>query len=354
MSERPLHILLAGPLPPPIGGASISFESLTKALRRRNDVQVSVVNTVGVRGRGPGVAAALVRLVGELRRGLREADVFVLHVATSALHSMGPLCAILAQGSRTPLVIRKFAGTEVRAFGPVRAGLSRWALGRASLYLAQTKHLVEEARASGIEHVQWFPNSRVMPVLPSDSDDSRVCRRFVYVGHVRTGKGIPEILDAAERFGDDVSVDLYGPLSFDIDSTAFVGLARVRYRGVLEPPDVAGRLGDYDALLLPTRFATEGYPGAILEAYGAGLPVIATPLGAIPEIVDDSTGLTIAAGDADALYCAMRALRDDPALCARLRAGVRTKRNDFSSEHWHEQFVEFCRGIAKPNTTSGN
>jgi glycosyltransferase involved in cell wall biosynthesis len=347
MTDRPLSILLAGPLPPPIGGASISFRSLTEALGQRTDVSVSVVNTVGVRGRGLDAIVPLARLVGDLRRGLREADVCVLHVATSALHSMGPLTAILTHGSRTPLVIRKFAGTGVGAFGSARGFLSRWTLRRASLYLAQTKHLVEEARGVGIDHVRWFPNSRPMPVLPADPGDSRLCRKFVYLGHVREGKGILEIIDAAERFGGDVSVDVYGPLTYDIDASAFEGLSRVHYRGVLETSEVPGRLAACDALLLPTRFATEGYPGAILEAYGAGLPVIVTELGAIPEIVDESTGLTIDPADADALYAAMRTLHDDPALCARLRAGVRAKRGEFSSEFWHERFVKLCRGVVE-------
>ncbi|MBD3368627.1 MAG: hypothetical protein GF405_10735, partial [Candidatus Eisenbacteria bacterium] len=53
MTNQPLHILLAGPLPPPIGGTTLLFERLVNAMEERDDVETTVVDTSGVRGKGP-------------------------------------------------------------------------------------------------------------------------------------------------------------------------------------------------------------------------------------------------------------------------------------------------------------
>ena len=68
-----------------------------------------------------------------------------------------------------------------------------------------------------------------------------------------------------------------------------------------------------DVFCLPTF--TDGLPIALLEAMALGLPVISTPVFAIPEAIrDGDTGLLVAAGDATGLARAVLALRDDPAL----------------------------------------
>ena len=72
-----------------------------------------------------------------------------------------------------------------------------------------------------------------------------------------------------------------------------------------------------DVFCLPTF--TDGLPIALLEAMALGLPAISTPVFAIPEAIrDGDTGLLVAAGDARGLARVVLALRDDPALRARL------------------------------------
>ncbi|TNF35051.1 MAG: glycosyltransferase, partial [Gammaproteobacteria bacterium] len=62
----------------------------------------------------------------------------------------------------------------------------------------------------------------------------------------------------------------------------------------------------------------EGLPMAILEAMAAGLAVIATPVGGIPEaVLDEHTGALVAPGDAQALAMAVRRVLQEPALAVR-------------------------------------
>jgi glycosyltransferase involved in cell wall biosynthesis len=61
---------------------------------------------------------------------------------------------------------------------------------------------------------------------------------------------------------------------------------------------------------------------AVAEALAAGLPVIATPTGAIPQLVGDSAGILVPAGDVAALAAAIRRVVEDRDLRERLAAGA--------------------------------
>jgi glycosyltransferase involved in cell wall biosynthesis len=89
----------------------------------------------------------------------------------------------------------------------------------------------------------------------------------------------------------------------------------------------------------------EGYPGAILEAFAAGIPVITTRWLSIPEIVDHSCGILIPPRNPAALADAVIRLTTDPLLYQRLCAGAVGKRGQFSSSYWTRAFVDYCRPL---------
>jgi glycosyltransferase involved in cell wall biosynthesis len=89
-----------------------------------------------------------------------------------------------------------------------------------------------------------------------------------------------------------------------------LGIAdRVRFHG--EVRDVERRFAAASCFVLPSR--TEGTPLTVLEAMSCGLPVVATSVGGVPDVVTDGvTGRLVAAGDEEALASAMYALAVDP------------------------------------------
>lgn len=101
---------------------------------------------------------------------------------------------------------------------------------------------------------------------------------------------------------------------------------RVRFEGF--GADVPALLADLDVFVLPSLW--EGFGLVLLEAMAAGRPVVASAVGAIPEIVrDGETGLLVPPGDSAALARAVVRVLRDPDLAARLgragRAGVETR-----------------------------
>ncbi len=145
-------------------------------------------------------------------------------------------------------------------------------------------------------------------------------------------KGIPVLLEACarlERVGVRFRCELVGdgPLRGEVERrVAALGLETVlRLRGALPQDEVARRLARAHALVLPSIVAAdgqmEGIPVALMESMAAGVPVVASALSGIPELVHDGVdGLLVPPGDAAALAAALRHVLEEPGLAQRLGA----------------------------------
>jgi glycosyltransferase involved in cell wall biosynthesis len=193
----------------------------------------------------------------------------------------------------------------------------------------------EDARAKvhvircGVDPAAFAPAPRRPPAIPT----------FACVASLRPYKGHEVLLEAVallRRAGRDLRVVLVGDgerrrwLEARI---ARAGLGDVvLLRGALPHEQVPAVLAAATALVVPSVTARdgqmEGIPVALMEGMAAGLPVVATRLSGIPELVQDGvTGLLVPERDPAALAAAMERLAADPALAARLaEAGRRAVR----------------------------
>ena len=131
------------------------------------------------------------------------------------------------------------------------------------------------------------------------------------------------------------------------ERAAALGLAdRVEIPGWVDAATVSSLLATADIFVLPSH--NEGLPVAILEAMGAGLPVVATPVGAIPELViANENGILVPPGSASALAGALAALIRNPELRIRLGNSARHRvERHFRLEGTAERFVTLYRALA--------
>lgn len=117
---------------------------------------------------------------------------------------------------------------------------------------------------------------------------------------------------------------------------------RLRYLGFVE--DARGLLPQADVFVLSSR--TEGLGTSILDAMAAGVPVVSTAAGGIPEVIEDErTGLLVPPGDAAALAAAILRVLDDRALARRLADAAAVRVRDFDVRRTIERTEELYRRL---------
>jgi glycosyltransferase involved in cell wall biosynthesis len=157
----------------------------------------------------------------------------------------------------------------------------------------------------------------------------RTIRHIVMVANLRAEKGHDTLLAAAPRIlarYPDASFTFVGdgPRREALETlTRALGVTeRVRFVG--ERRDVASILARHDLFVLPSR--SEAFPNALIEAMATGLPVVATDVGGIPEVVRSGVnGQLVPPDDIGALADAVLALMDDPAAAAALGRAARAE-----------------------------
>jgi glycosyltransferase involved in cell wall biosynthesis len=165
---------------------------------------------------------------------------------------------------------------------------------------------------------------------------------FLAVGNPRPEKGFEDLVEAVRLLGPEPAegrrcmVAVAGRLS---DSQYCKSLLRrVEDESLTERclflgfrSDTRALYSAADALVLPSR--SEGLPMVVLEAMMAGLPVIATRVGGVPDAVADC-GLLVSPARPDEIAAAMKRLCEDGALAARLGANARVRALKEFSVDW--------------------
>jgi glycosyltransferase involved in cell wall biosynthesis len=104
-------------------------------------------------------------------------------------------------------------------------------------------------------------------------------------------------------------------------------------------------LANADIFVLPS--VSEGLPISILEAMTTGLPVVATRVGGVPELVEDGvTGFVVPSENSAELAKALNRLLDDPSLCRKMgQSGQIKAERQFSAASMQEQTAALYRSL---------
>jgi glycosyltransferase involved in cell wall biosynthesis len=172
---------------------------------------------------------------------------------------------------------------------------------------------------AGIPHGQIAIKPNAAPD-PGQGDGSGGYALFI--GRLSQEKGIATLLEAAvSGLGMPLKIAGSGPLQPIVEAAQIPG--RIEYLGQQDPEQVRGLMRQARVLLIPSLWF-EGLPMVVPEAFGAGLPIIASRIGALETLIDDGgNGLLAEPGNAASWVEAVRRFSTEPGLEQRLRQKAR-------------------------------
>lgn len=221
--------------------------------------------------------------------------------------------------------------------GPLRDELARSGISAQRLHLVANAH---EPRADFLDRAA----ARSALGLPAEGVV------IGWIGRLTNEKGADVFLDAMKLLRDDrvaASVIGEGAERASLEARADAG-GKVHFHGLIAN---AGRyLRAFDAFVLSSR--TEGTPMVLFEAMDAGVPIVATRVGGVPEVLRSVDALLVDAERPAALADAIRAVVREPH-SARLRAESARLRlfAAYGIQPWVEQYNSVYSQLIRPTTT---
>jgi glycosyltransferase involved in cell wall biosynthesis len=276
-----------------------------------------------------------------LARLIRRERPQILHTHTAKAGTVGRVAALLAGSRRPPIVVHTFHGHVLRGyFGPLRSLffrlLERWLAAHTTALIAVSPQVRDDLVALRIAPRERFAVIRLGIELDeriAPQRDGRIeSRRYLGIPEGRFAVGWIGRMTAVKRT-DDVLVAFKSLRESGVDATLCMvgdgpdraGLEqRAHDLGIVRDTlflgyqeDVAPFYAAFDALVLPS--SNEGTPVSVIEALGAGRPVVATRVGGVPDVVrDGEDGFLVEPGATDELAERLGRLARDPALRERM------------------------------------
>jgi len=327
----------------PAGAERAVFELATRLDRDRFDVQVVALRGGAVAGRlaAAGVKTTILGVrcrwdlpkLPRLAGLLRDERIDLLHTHLFHADLVGRLAACLAG---VPHLVHTVHTVEGR-FRPLRFAFARFFAKRCDRLVCVSPSVrADHARRTGLPDYSYrlIPNGVDASAFSRDQHARRTLRQqwglaehdvlVAYVGRLDFDKGIDILLGAMAHLGARGSpmhlvVAGTGPRRGAVETFIDHGEGGQFTRALGFVEDVRGLLSAADALVMPSRW--EGFALSAAEAMAAGLPVIATRVpGLVDLVVDGQTGLLVDGEDVVALAEALHRIAGDADLRAALGA----------------------------------
>ena len=273
---------------------------------------------------------------------LRRLDAPLVHVQTASRGSFWRkfVVCLLARAAGRPYIVHLHGGGFARFYdnesGSLARRLIRGTLAHAALVIALSEEWRQQLlRICPTAKIEVLHNAVVIPDIhgprPREPEPT-----LLFLGHLLRDKGVYDLVRAfalvAPKFpraklvlGGVGDIEAVRQLATQLEIPR-----RVSCPGWLDPEHKSAAFAGSQVFLLPSY--AEGMPMALLEAMSWGLPVIATPVGGIPQVVEhEVSGLLVAPGDIEACAAQMERLLADPLLRERLGSAARERiATDFS------------------------
>jgi glycosyltransferase involved in cell wall biosynthesis len=276
-----------------------------------------------------------------LRALARSLNPDIVHTHGYRADAIGGMVARLS-GIPTVSTVHGFTGGGRR--NRFNEKLQCMALRYADAVVAVSRPLIDRLAGVGIprDRIHCVANGFAASTTPLARDAARdrlgIPRDALvagWVGRLSSEKGPDVVLDAIAAADPTWRLSVLGDgreqHALHAQAAALGVAARVTWHGSVA--DAASHFAAFDAFVLSSR--TEGTPIALLEAMAVGVPIVATRVGGVPDVVSDAEAMLVPSERPDAIATALRTIRED-SVGARRRADAARHRlqSNFGFDAW--------------------
>ncbi|WP_391116746.1 glycosyltransferase family 4 protein [Psychrobacillus sp. L3] len=310
---KKLGILLVSPLPPPAGGIATWTELYLKSeLIKKHNIKVVDISVRGNRINNFNKKKLLeeikrnISVYNDLTKVLRTGKFDVVHLNTSCSKTgmiRDLLCARKIKKAGNKLVLQCHCNIPSLVNNKFSKSLFKRLIKNSDVVMVlnsdSSLYIKKMLNREGVI-VSNFINNKVINESNYKNTANEI-KTIIFVGHVLNSKGCCEIIEVA-KFFPQINFRLVGNISEDFEG--ILSPKNVTFVGEISKDNVLIEMKNADLLLFPSH--SEGFPLAVLEAMACGLPIIATPVGAIPDMVESSGGILVDVGDVSGMIKAIQ------------------------------------------------
>lgn len=210
--------------------------------------------------------------------------------------------------------------------------------------------LKNDLEKRGIKNCKVIPNFKRLNTDSAHLEiDNDAQHKLCIFSRVMKEKGITDAIEAVHSHNESSSykfiLEIWGPIddsyAEEFDKLISAYGTECRYMGVVDYNKSVETITDHAALLFPTFWKGEGFPGTIIDAYTAGLPVIARDWNANAELIDNfQTGWVYPNDCCDSLLESLRWIADNPNEIIGMREKAKKKAMYYLPERWIDVILD--------------
>lgn len=323
-----MKICLVSPLPLPMGGIATWTESYIKSdIAKKHEIVVIDTSIIGKRKKNIqnfDVFEEIKRNFNILKKfnkevGQGQHQLFHINTACSLLGMLRDIYMIFVLKRKKIKVVTHFhCDTKYMVDGKIKSNLFK--------QICKSSNELFCLNNVSLDHINKVCDTKAV-LLPNfikikNSKQSEVTlneriKKVIFAGHVVKTKGILEILEIAKR-KPEIEFTIVGAFSDMKLIERAKNLNNVLFLGEKSKEEVLSLMRKNDLFLFPSH--NEGFPNVILEAMSEKLPIIATKVGAIPDILDNEKNSLVDVGDINKMIELFDVLEDQ-----KLREKITTK-----------------------------
>ena len=319
-----------------LNGQTIKTKNLTEALKDKFGAsEVLIVDTHNIKKNGISIFKGIINL-------FKQCDNIIMLPAHNGLKVFAPFLSNINRVYKRKLhyvVVGGWLAEDIKNNSILSSSLMKF-----DYIYVETKTMKTSLEDQGFSNIKIMPNFKKLEILTekdmaySVNEPYKICT----FSRVMKEKGIEDIVKAVEDINSKSNrtlfrLDIYGAVDknqiewFEELKTRFPEY--ICYKGMVPYDGSVQVLKDYYALIFPTKFYTEGIPGTILDAYAAGVPVVASEWESCNDIMFDGfTGLVYDFDSYEALKKSLKYIADNVELWNSLKANCTEEAEEYTAE----------------------